>query len=145
MSEKTLTAANCTFALSISDLYPIPQVLSNFSSDNPFTTEDTVIAETQLSLEGKLSAGFVPSTIKQAITLMATSASIQMLVDWMQASRTDKTVYRCDGIITIPGIGTSYVLSNGVLISGKQIPDAKKVLQPISFKIEWESVVAVAL
>jgi hypothetical protein len=145
MADKTLTSANCTFAMAVSRLYLVPQVLSRFVADNPFSTDDTVIAETVRSLDGNLSAGYVYSSIMQSITILPNSESARFMSDWMQASRTDKDVFRANGTLTLTGMSTQYILSNGVLISGKLIPDSKKMLEPITFKIEWEDVVSVAV
>ena len=139
--DKTLTAANCTFALSITSLYPVPQIIDQFSMDNPFGTDDLNIAETVLTLDGTLLGGFTPTTVKQTITIQPTADSAGMFINWIQASITSKSMYRANGIISLPDLGTKYVLTRGILVSGKVIPDAKKILQPITFKIEWERVV----
>ncbi len=133
------------FLLAINDLFPVPQVLEEFVSDNPFSSDDFELAETVLSLEGKLSAGFVPATITQTITLLPNSASGAFLFAWVQASRVGRSVYRANGNLTLPSLKTNYTLTNGVLKMGKIMPDSGKILKPVSFKIEWENVAAVGL
>ena len=141
MAEKTLTAANSTFGLAVTSLYPVPQVLDQFSADAPFGTDDLVIAETVMSLDGKLLGGFVPNPVSQTIVLQPTSNGVPMLINWLQASVTDRALYRAEATIIIPELGAKYVLSRGILISGKSIPDVRKITQPLSFKIQWEKIV----
>lgn len=140
MAEKTLTAANSTFGLAVTSLYPVPQVLDQFSADAPFGTDDLVIAETVVSLDGKLLGGFVPNPVSQTITLQPTSNGVPMLINWIQASVTNRALYRAEATIIIPELGAKYVLSRGILISGKSIPDVRKITQPLSFKITWEKI-----
>ena len=140
MAEKSLTAANCTFGLAVTSLYPVPQILDQFSADAPFGTEDLVIAETVMSLEGKLLGGFVPNAPIQTLTLQPTSNGVPMIINWLQASITNKSMYRAEASIIIPDLGYKYILSRGVLISGKSIPDVRKITQPLSFKIQWEKI-----
>lgn len=142
---KDLTSANCTFMLAITSLYIVPQVLENFVADNPFSTSDIEVAETVMSLEGKLSAGFVPASVTQTITLLPNSESAGILVDWIQASRTNQSTYRANGNIILPSLGVNYTLINGALKSGKIIPDSRRILQPITFNIEWENVIPVRI
>ncbi len=141
MVEKTLTAANSTFGLAVTSLYPVPQVLDQFSADAPFSTDDLVIAETVMSLDGKLLGGFVPNPVSQTIILQPTSNGVPMIINWLQASVTNRALYRAEATIIIPELGAKYVLSRGILISGKSIPDVRKITQPLSFKIQWEKIV----
>lgn len=141
MAEKTLTAANSTFGLMVTSLYPVPQILDQFAAENPFDTEELVIAETAMSLDGKLLGGFVPNPVNQTITLQPTSNGVPMLINWMQASVTGRALYRAEAVILVPELKFKYICTRGILVSGKSIPDVKKITQPISFKITWEKVV----
>ena len=44
------------------------------------------------------------------------------------------------GSLALPSTGESFTLTRGILTTGKQIPDAQKVLQPVDYVITWESV-----
>jgi len=149
MSQQDLTAANSTFSISIPDLYTVPQILQDFVADNPFSTSDIEVAETVVSLEGHLFAGYVPNPISQSITLLPNGGlgndSAGILVDWIQAQRTSKGIFRANANITAPSLGKVFILTNGVLKTGKVIPDARRIYQAISFTIVWENVVSVGI
>jgi hypothetical protein len=81
----------------------------------------------------------------QTITLQPTSNGVPMIINWLQASRTARAIYRAEAIIVIPDLGYKYMCTRGILISGKSIPDVRKITQPISFKIEWEKIVMVGV
>ena len=51
---RNLTAANAVVILGVTDLFPVPQVVDEFDADNPFALEDVVVAETALTLDGKI-------------------------------------------------------------------------------------------
>lgn len=136
---KELTVANSVFVLGVTGLFDVPQLLQGFVADNPFSQDDVTIAETVMTMEGNLSAGYTPSSIMQTITILPDSPSAQFFSDWVQASKTDSTLFRCYGNLTIPGLQANYTLTSGVLKTAPIIPSAGKILKPLSFKIEWPS------
>jgi hypothetical protein len=87
-----------------------------------------------------MSAGWIPHTYDQTISLQADSRSIAVFDAIQQASDVARTIFWLNAVIQIPGIGRSYVFSNGVLKNYKPLPDAGKTLQPVEFTITWESV-----
>ncbi|MBL3522876.1 hypothetical protein IM876_09390 [Serratia plymuthica] len=107
-----------------------------------FALGDTEFAQTVRGADGKLSAGFVYGQYLQTITLMPDSDSYDMVQTWMKTSRTAAAIFRCNGTIIIPGIQGKFTMSNGVLVRGKVMPDAGRVLQQITFQIDWENVTA---
>jgi hypothetical protein len=54
-------------------------------------------------------------------------------------------VFRLNGVITLPGNQYTYSLSRGVLKNYTAVPTAQKTLQPMTFVIEWEKVLAVPI
>ena len=138
MANKNLTAANAVVAISVPNLYPVPQVLTSFVADNPFSADEQVIAETVLSLNGRLSGGWIPSTIMQTFTILPDTDDMGFFLNWMQASQSSRSMFECAGVITLPSIKRVYTMPKGFLISGKVFPDVSKILQPISFKIQWQ-------
>lgn len=138
-NNRTLTTANAVVALSVSELFPVPQIIDEFEANNPFSLDDMVIAETVMALDGTLQGGYVPSMVTWTLSLLPTSSSKQFFVDWMQASKTAQTLYRCKGNVTIPGEKANYTLVNGILVSGGVMPSVRKMQQSVTYKIQFSS------
>jgi hypothetical protein len=137
---KTLTAANSVFALTITGLYPAPQVLHGYAADDAFATDALESAETVMGLDGHLSGGYVFNPVKQTIVLMPDSASLDVFNNWSLAQMASREVLVANASISLPAIGKKYVLTRGFLTSHKPIPDVKKVLQSVQYQITWGSV-----
>ena len=56
-----LTSADATIILSVNELYPNGVKLEGFSTDAMMATEDVTIAEARMGVDGRLSAGYIPS------------------------------------------------------------------------------------
>lgn len=136
----SITSANAIYQLSIVLVYPIPQQLQGFSTDDIFGTDPLESAQVQMGVDGVLSAGFVFVEVKQNITLQADSPSNDVFDNWYAAQQLIKDTYRATGLIMLTAIGKKWNMLNGVLTMYPPIPDAKKVLQPRRFGITWESV-----
>lgn len=134
----TITSANAVYMLAVTGLFPVPQRLEGFAADDVFDTEALTVAEVVMGVDGRLSAGYTPVPVKQNISLQADSPSIQLFETWYLAQKAAKEVYFCSGIVRLPSVGRSYVLTNGVLTSYPSISDAKKTLQPRKFSVTWE-------
>ena len=140
MSDTTITSANSVFTIVIPGLFPEPVQLQGYASDKAFTTEAIDLAEVQMGVDGRMTAGFVPNPTKQTITLQADSPSKDIFTALIQAMKTAREVFYVSGTIALPSTGESFTLTRGILTNTKQIPDAQKVLQPMDFVITWESV-----
>lgn len=137
----SITSANSVFMLGVNTVYPVPQLMQGYATDDAFSIEAVEPAEIKMGVDGKLSAGFVFMPVKLSITLQADSASVLLFDAWYAAQKALSDVYFANGLIRLPGIARSYVLTNGVLTSYMPIPDAKKTLDPLKYTITWESVV----
>jgi hypothetical protein len=140
MSDTTITSANSVFTVVIAGLFPAPVQLRGYSSDRAFTTEAIDLAEVQMGVDGRMTAGFVPNPTKQTITLQADSPSKDIFTALIQATKTAREVFYISGTIALPSTGESFTLTRGILTNAKQIPDAQKVLQPVDYIVTWESV-----
>jgi hypothetical protein len=140
MDNSTITSANSVFTLVVAGLFPAPVQLRGYASDKAFTTEAVDLAEVQMGVDGRMTAGFVPNPVKQTITLQADSPSKGIFTAVIQAMKTAREVFYISGSIALPSTGESFTLTRGILTNAKQIPDAQKVLQPMDFQITWESV-----
>lgn len=140
MSDTTITSANSVFTIVIPGLFPAPVQLRGYASDKAFTTETIDLAEVQMGVDGRMTAGFMPNPTKQTITLQADSPSKDIFTGLIQAMKTAREVFYISGSIALPSTGESFTLTRGILTNVKQIPDAQKVLQPMDFMITWESI-----
>lgn len=135
----TLTTANSAMTLAVRGLYPIPQSIQGYATDDSFSTEDVTPGETYMGVDGKLSAGYVPYSTKLTIVLQADSSSTQMFDDVLAAQVAAKELYIFDGTMILQGTGEKYSFTGGYLIKASPSATAKKVLQPRPFTIEFES------
>ena len=140
MDNSSITSANSVFTLVVAGLFPAPVQLNGYAIDKAFTTEAVDLAEVQMGVDGRMTAGFVPNPVKQTITLQADSPSKDIFTAVIQAMKTAREVFYISGSIALPSTGESFTLTRGILTNAKQIPDAQKVLQPVDYVITWESV-----
>lgn len=137
----TITSADSIYSLSVSSLFPAPQVLQGFAADDGFTTEAIQSAEVVMGLDGHLSGGFVFNPFRQTITLMPDSPSAQVFQNWWNQQYATKEVLIANASIELPSVGQTYMLTRGFLTSYVPIFDVKKVLQAAKYEITWGSVV----
>lgn len=135
-----ITSANSVLTLVVPALFPAPQQLQGYATDDAFADEALQLSESVMGVDGRKSAGYTPAITKQTITLQADSPSMSFFEAIMQAMKQQRGVLRIEGSLVIPSTGRSYVLTNGSLETVKQMPDGKKILQPQAWVIAWEAV-----
>lgn len=140
MADTTITSANSVFTIVIPSLYPSPVQLQGYSADRAFATDAIDMAEIQMGVDGRMTAGYVPTPVRQTITLQADSPSRNIFETLIQATKAAREIYYISGTILLPSTGESFSLLRGVLTNAKLIPDAQKVLQPVDYVITWERV-----
>ena len=137
--NSTITSANSVFTLSVAGLFPVPQQLSGYSTERAWNTDGVDLAETQMGVDGRMTAGYVPNPVPQTISLQADSPSKAIFTAIARAMVASRDVYYISGTIDLPSTGESFVGRRGVLQNVKKIADAGKVLQAMDYKIVWES------
>lgn len=137
-NNKTLTAANAVLTIQIAGLFPAVQ-LQGFSADDVTDISDLAVAEAVMGVDGVLSAGFVFVPVIQGITLQADSDSCAIFDQWNGQQQATRDVFRAQGVLILPSIGSKWSLNRGVLTGFKPVPDTRKILQPRKFAITWES------
>ena len=145
MADRSITSADSTFVLSSSDFALAATILEGYAADAAFAMDNADTAETMLGVDGKLSAGWIPRSYNQTITLQADSKSRALFDALVTAQDATRNVFRLNGVINLPGNQYSYNLTRGVLKKYTAMPTAQKVLQPLTFVIEWEKVLAVPI
>ena len=137
MSSTTITSANAIFMLAVEGVYNTYQSIKGFATDAAFAFDATQPAEAVMGVDGIMSAGWLPTTKVQSVSLQADSESMAIFETWEGSQRAQKELYFASGTITIPGLRKEIVLTKGVL-TGFKHSDAKKTMQPCEFKITWE-------
>jgi nitroreductase len=140
MTDTSITSANSVLTLVVGGLFPAPVQMKGYASDKAFVTEALELAEVNMGVDGRMTAGFTPNPVKQTITLQADSPSKAFFAAIIAAMKTSREIFWLSGDLTLPATGESFSLTRGILSAGKQIPDAQKVLQAMDFVITWESV-----
>lgn len=140
MAEKTITAANSVFLLSVRGLYDVAQLLQGYSADAAFDTEASEPAEVVKGVDGRMSAGFVPFMTRQTIQIMPDSNSSEIFENWLAAQKTAGEIFYADALISLPSTQRKYTCRKGVLTSIVAIPGVRRVLQARPFAITWDSI-----
>jgi len=140
MAELTITSANSVYMLSINGLYPSPQKLEGFMAEASFATAAVEPAETVMGVDGHLSGGWLPTAVKQTISIMPDSPSYAMFENWINAMKAQREVMTADATISIPSLGKTYTCTRGFLTQTRMMPDAKKVMQGSEFEITWNDI-----
>lgn len=135
----TLTNANSVLMLSIGGVYPVPQQLQGYATDDMFAVPDVSPTEVVMGVDGKLSAGFTPYPTEIEITLQADSASISIFDTWKVVQDTAREVFYANMTVSLPGTGQKFAMTKGVLTSASPMPTGKRILQPRKWKITFES------
>ncbi|CUW48291.1 hypothetical protein IFJ82_03055 [Novacetimonas hansenii] len=145
MSDYNISDANSVFTITVSSLFNAPVTLSNYSADRAFEADQRELAETQMSVDGYLSAGWVPQPVHQSVSLAASSDSCLVFESIVTAQDVARTIYRIGGEIQLPSVGRRYTLLRGVLRAASALPNAGRVLDARRFDILWERVLPAAL
>jgi hypothetical protein len=134
----TLTTANSSLLLMIENLYPVPQSIEGYATDDAFASDDIQMGEIVMGVDGGLSAGYTPNPTPLVITLQADSPSNQIFDDWIAAEKATRDKFIANIYLSIPSISNKFALVRGFLATASQIPGGKKILQPRNFRIEFE-------
>lgn len=133
-----ITSANARAILIVDKLFPAGIVLQQFSTDQSVSMDEMTIVEDRMGVDGKLVAGYTPGIYPITIILEASSPSAAALSQVWQAMKTAKKIYKCTLIVSVPSIGKNYTWSTGVMKSGTPFPSLKKVLDPTTWKFDFQ-------
>lgn len=145
-----ITSANAVILLTVPLFLPVPQQLQGFAADDIYDTDDVVVAETLMGVDGNLSGGTVFMPTPQTFTLQADSSSVDFFEGLDTAQQASARlggpgVFPMFGVVTLTSVGKTYTMSNGILTRSKRLPDAKRLLQPRKFQVMWQTVIAVPI
>lgn len=141
----TITSANSSFSLAIPDVFPVPAPIEGYSTDDAFDTENVAPNETLMGVDGLLSGGYTPYPVKLKVVLQADSPSNSVFDQWRQAMDAAKETFQANATIVCPSIGKIFTFVGGFLTGAMPTPQGKKVLQPQTYEITFQSVSAAPL
>ncbi len=137
----SVTAADAVLMITIPGIFAVPQQIQGFASDDAFDLPQIRSAEVMMGVDGVLSDGFVFVPFTQTITLQADSASNLLFDTWWAQMQATKSTYRAQALIKLPSITRKYGLLSGTLTGFKPISGVKRLLQPRTHEITYESYV----
>ena len=136
----SLTAANSVIIIGVTGLFPVAQQLQGFAVDDMFSSEAVQTAETMMGVDNILSGGWVATSKKVTFALQADSVSNNIFDTLWAAQEQAQEVFTLFGEITLRAIDRSFILQRGFMTSYMPMPDAKKLLQPRKFTVEWQRI-----
>lgn len=136
-SFREITAADVAATLSVDELYPNGIPLEMFGADSAITGDSVTIAETRMTVDGKLIAGAVPAPYPITLTFEAASPSLPYLQNLRTAS--EKRVYECNLAVRIRATGEVLRFNRGFLVTANPFPNVAKTLQALTFQFQFES------
>lgn len=136
----TITSANASVIISIPAVFPVDQILQGFAADDAFAHESFDMTETRMGVDGILSAGYTPNPKRFTITFQPDSPSILIFDTWGAAMEAAKEAFQASMVIAMPSVGKAFNFNVGWLKNFKKIPDAKKVLEPQAYSIDWQDI-----
>lgn len=138
---RTITDANSEFSLSVPDVFPTPQPIQGYATDDAFDTENVAPNEALMGVDGRLSGGYTPYPVKLRFVLQADSDSNDVIDQWRQAMDSATEAFDCSVTIACPSIGKRYTFLRGFLTGATPTAQGKKVLMPQTYEVTFEQLI----
>lgn len=136
----TITSANSVLTLVVPQIWPNGFQLQGYAVDDAFSLDEIDRSETQMGVDGRMAAGLVFVEQQMEIHLQADSPSKSYILDWDAAQMAARDLFFVSGSLVLPSTNEAFTLTRGVLKKLQVAPTAKKVLQPMTFTLTWQSV-----
>ncbi|MXV44401.1 hypothetical protein GS501_04980 [Saccharibacter sp. 17.LH.SD] len=141
-----ITASDAVFVMTVQTLFNAPIILDRWSTSSAWVSKPITLAETQISLDGKLNRGFVNSIFDMTLNFAPNSRTFTLFDAVATASRQGQTVYTLNGELTLKGLNRKYTFINGVLVDYNPLPAPKgNVLGDLQAHLQWENVLSAEL
>lgn len=135
-----ITSADAVFTLTVKTLFNAPVRLENWASNRAWEGQALRLADTRLSIDGKLNKGFVPSAYDMTLTFSPNSNTWDIFDVIATSSRQAETVYELNGELRLGGLGRKYTLISGCVIEMSAVPNGGELLEERSVHIRWQDV-----
>lgn len=136
----TLTSANSVLMLAVGGVYPVPQKIEGYATDDAFTFDAVQLAQVMMGVDGRMSGGYTPQPVVQTVSIQADSPSKTIFEVWLAAMKTARETFVANGTLSIPSTDRKYTLTRGFLTQAPPAPTARAILQPLTFQITWQDV-----
>lgn len=134
------TSANVSAVLTIEDVAPAGFELSQFSTDAGVVADAVQEVQADMTLDGKLVAGYTPNPVVVTVTLQPTSPSLAYFREAIQRQRSENTVLECNLNVFYPSTGRTYRFVNGAITSSTPMPGANRVQGDLTYQLTFEKV-----
>lgn len=139
MANFDITSANATAVLTVETLFPAGIQLQQFGTDQAISQATFDLTETRMGVDGKMVAGYIPGIKEMTVTLEANSPSFDSLCQIYEAYTTNKTIYECTLVCTVPSIGKVFTWRRGVMKTPAPFPALEQVLGQTAWVFHFES------
>lgn len=135
-----ITSANSEMILIVNGLFPIGVPIEMFSLNGGIATDSVAVAETRMSLDGHMVAGYIPQPINVAFSLEPASPSYSALCELFRATQRKRGFYECSITLSCPDLngGSVFQFTEGVLISGTILPPHRQLMEPTNWNFRFE-------
>ena len=135
-----ITSADAVFTLTVKTLFNAPVKLENWSTNRAWEGQALRLADTRLSIDGKLNKGFVPSAYDMTLHFSPNSNTWNIFDAIQMATRQARTVYELNGELHLPGLNRKYTFVSGCIVEMAAVPNGGELLDERSVHIRWENV-----
>ena len=136
----SITGANSVIVIAITGLFPVPFQLSGFAADDVFDTDSLESNEVVMGVDGILSGGWVAVPVQQTYKLQPDSPSVFFFDTWWAAQQQLRDALPANGVVTIKSVGRKWTMTRGFMTQYTPIPANKKILQPLTYRVTWQSI-----
>ena len=136
-SSREITSADVAATMTVEGLYPSGFALEMVGSDAGITGDNVTIAETRMTIDGKLVAGATPNPYPITLTFEAASPTLPYLQNLRSAS--EREVFECNLTVRIRSTGEVLRFNRGFLVTSNPFPNIAKTLQPLTYQFMFES------
>lgn len=134
---KDITSANSS-AVMISSIGQTS--FEGYATDDMFAADVVRFTETQIGVDGQMSAGYVPHIKPVTFTFAAGSNTVPQLINLYMMAQATKSPMPVEITITLPAINKKFICT-GVFCETQPMQTAKKMLEPMAFKFEFQDVI----
>lgn len=141
MADTTITSANSVATISAPKAGVVGATLEGYSTDRAIFSDAIQIAEVQMGVDGRMTAGYTPMPQPVTITFQADSPSLRNVIKpIVQTIKNTRDIVWITMEVALPGPGEKYALVRGTMTNAKQMPDLGKVLQPVDVQFTFQSI-----
>nr|DAI16313.1 MAG TPA: Protein of unknown function (DUF3277) [Caudoviricetes sp.] len=137
---RSISSANSVLTLSVEEIDPSGFVVDDFSSGDPYGSDNVTSTVIRMTQDGKLLAGFKHTSKPFKIILEPTSSALQKLLNVVNHEKLNGKNYFFNGTLYIPSLELEFSLISGVIESHPELISSKEVLEPTTWQFQFENV-----